>query len=91
MNPSLDRERARLEAQLVNQGFTRGSDAFTAQMQDFGRQENDARMAAILSAGQDQNRLLEGRIASGNFANAAQAQRFAGASSRALRAMGGRQ
>lgn len=76
MNPSLDRERARLEAQLVNQGFTRGSDAFTAQMQDFGRQENDARMAAILSAGQEQNRLLEGRIASGNFANAAQAQGF---------------
>lgn len=76
MNPTLQNERARMEAQLVNQGFTRGSEAFTSQMQDFGRQENDARMAAILAAGQEQNRLLEGRLASGTFANTARSMLF---------------
>jgi len=48
--PQLDRSRAAEENRLVNQGFARGSQAFTDAMGDIGRQENDLRLG-ITAAG----------------------------------------
>jgi len=45
INPQLDRERASLENTLVNQGFQRGTEAFKNEMDQFGRNTNDARLA----------------------------------------------
>lgn len=50
MNPQLTRAREAEENRLVNQGFQRGTQAFTDAMGDIGRQENDARLA-ITAAG----------------------------------------
>ena len=45
-------------------------------MADFGQNVNDARTAAILNAGTEQNRLQQLALNAGNFANAAQGQQF---------------
>jgi hypothetical protein len=45
--PLLDRQRAQLNQTLANQGIPLGSEAYQNAMIDFGRQENDARLAAI--------------------------------------------
>ena len=85
MNPSLTSNRNALEARLINQGITPGSQAWETGMRDYNMQENDARYGAILNAGQEQSRLfglgfgqtdLRNRAAldSGNFANAALGQ-----------------
>ena len=85
MNPSLTSNRNALEARLINQGITPGSQAWETGMRDYGMQENDARYGAILNAGQEQSRVfglgfgqtdLRNRAAldSGNFANAATGQ-----------------
>jgi hypothetical protein len=50
MQPQLDRSREAEENRLVNQGFQRGTDAFTNAMGDLGRQENDLRLG-ITAAG----------------------------------------
>lgn len=54
INPQLDRDRAALEANLVNQGFQRGTEAFTSAMDQFGRQSNDARLAVTAQGLQEQ-------------------------------------
>lgn len=54
LNPQLDRDRASLENTLVNQGFQRGTEAFTNAMGDFGRQSNDARLAITARGLQEQ-------------------------------------
>lgn len=48
MQPLQDRQRAALETQLANQGIMLGSEAYQNAMDDLGRQENDARMAAVV-------------------------------------------
>jgi hypothetical protein len=45
INPQLERDRASLETNLVNQGFQRGTEAFNQAMGDHGRNVNDARLA----------------------------------------------
>lgn len=47
LQPMQDRQRAALETRLANQGIMLGSEAYRNAMDDFGRQENDARLAAI--------------------------------------------
>ena len=76
MNPQLARDQEALRTSLVNQGVTAGSQAYDAAMADAGRQRNDARLGAILGAGQEQS-LQEG-IAQNRaaFRNQAQAQAF---------------
>lgn len=69
INPQLERDRAALETQLVNQGFTRGTEAYNNALDSQGRKENDARMQAILAGGQEQSRLLGEARAAGEFAN----------------------
>ena len=56
MQPGLDRGREALETRLANSGIGMGSRAYSAAQQDFGRNENDARLAAILGAGDEQAR-----------------------------------
>lgn len=56
--PFAEANRNRIENQLVNQGIVRGSEAYTNAMNDLGRQENDARLAATLAGGQEQSRLF---------------------------------
>lgn len=76
MNPQLDRDREALRTQLVNQGLNIGTEAYTRAMDDFGRNVNDARYGAILSAGQEQSRLANLEAQRAGFENAAQAQQF---------------
>ena len=86
--PELDRQRAQLENQLVNQGFTRGTQGFNAQMDEQIRRENDANLAAILAGGQEQTRM--GQLALGRFGaeNAAQGQADEQARARGLFGLG---
>ena len=56
--PQMDRQRAQLETQLMNQGVMPGSKAFQSRMDDLGRQENDFRLAAINAGGSEQSRLF---------------------------------
>jgi hypothetical protein len=58
INPQLETQRAALEARLVNQGITPGSQAWETGMRDYAQQANDARYGAILNAGQEQSRIF---------------------------------
>lgn len=84
MNPQLDRDRASLENQLVNQGFARGTAAFDTQMDQANRQANDARSQAILAGGQEQSRLAGLQLNQAQFANQAQGQDYSQQQGRGL-------
>lgn len=47
-----------LRTRLANQGLTEGSEAWGKEMDQFGRQKNDARMQAFLGSGQEMQNLL---------------------------------
>lgn len=76
MNPQIERDRAALEASLANRGIRLGSNNYSAAQEDFGRTVNDARLGAVLGAGEEQTRMQGLALNAGNFANNAQAQRF---------------
>lgn len=57
LQPLQDRDRARLETNLANQGLTFGSEAYKAAQDDFNRGINDQRLAVIAAGGQEQSRL----------------------------------
>jgi len=76
LDSRLDRDRDALETRLANQGIQRGSELFTRSLEDFGRNVNDARTAAILGAGQEQSRLAGLEAQRAGFQNQAQAQQF---------------
>lgn len=82
LNPQLDRDRASLENNLTNQGFQRGTQAFTDAMDQFGRQSNDAHIQNILAGGQEQSRLANLDFTRFGLQNQAQAQDFGQAQSR---------
>jgi hypothetical protein len=78
LNPQLDRDRNAMLTRLANQGITSGSEAYNREIDRFNQGSNDARMQAILGAGQEQNRLYgleQQRVGQandaiqGNFAN----------------------
>lgn len=48
LNPQLERSRDALETRLANQGIGMGSEAYNRAIEQFGQQENDARMQAVL-------------------------------------------
>lgn len=56
LNPYLERDRQAMQTQLANQGITLGSEAYQASQDDFARGANDARLAAILAAGEEAQR-----------------------------------
>lgn len=55
-NPVWDRDQARLENQLVNQGIRSGTEAWNNAQDDFSRRRNDFSLAAQLQAGQEEGR-----------------------------------
>lgn len=55
-NPQWDRDQARLETQLVNQGIRSGTEAWQNAQDDFGRRKNDFLLAAQQQAGQEEGR-----------------------------------
>jgi hypothetical protein len=59
---------------LANQGIRLGSDAYTRAQGDFGQQTNDARLATIAQAGQEQSRLAG--LANQQFGNQMSLQGF---------------
>lgn len=78
MQPYLDRRREAQRTSLVNQGFSdTASEGYTSAMDEVNRQENDALLAAIAQAGQEQSRLFGIDLAAGQFANQAVAQQYA--------------
>jgi len=76
MNPQLARSRSALETQLTNQGLQPGSEAYNRAIDAATRQENDARLGAILNAGQEQSRLAGLARDKAGFENSAQQQNF---------------
>lgn len=76
LNTQLDRDRSSIETRLANQGVRPGTEAWRRAQSEIGENSNSARTSAILNAGQEQNRMQQLALNSGNFANAAQNQRF---------------
>ncbi|TCN29104.1 endosialidase-like protein [Sinorhizobium americanum] len=76
LNPQLERDRAALETRLANQGLQPGSEAYNRAIDEAGRTSNDARIAAVLNAGQEQTRLANVANQKASFENAAQAQAY---------------
>lgn len=76
MNPHLSRDREALRTQMSNQGIKLGSEAYDRGMSDFSRQSNDARLGAILNAGEEQARMVGMDRDRATFQNAAQSQAF---------------
>lgn len=66
-NPELDRQQSSLDAKLANQGLTQGSEGWGIQQQQFGKQRNDADIAANLAGSQVQNQMFQQALA-GNSA-----------------------
>lgn len=77
LNPQLERDRAALETRLANQGLQPGSEAYNRAIDEANRTSNDARIAAVLNAGQEQTRLANLANQKASFENAAQAQGYA--------------
>lgn len=76
LNPQLTQDRAALETQLLNQGFTRGTEAFNTELDSANRQANDARLGVIAAGGQEQSRLRGLDFQSFALENDAQNQAF---------------
>ncbi len=69
LNPQIERDRNTLLTRLANQGVTSGSEAYNNELNQFGQQTNDARMQAIMSAGQEQQRMFQEAIDAANQRN----------------------
>jgi hypothetical protein len=76
LNPSLDSRRKQLEFSMANKGITMGSEAYKSAMDDLYQGENDARVSAILNAGQEQTRLANLEAQRAGFENSAQMQAY---------------
>jgi Chaperone of endosialidase len=76
MNPQLARERGNIEQRLADQGIRYGSQAYTSAMDDYNRQANDARFAAVGQAGSEQQRMMDMAAQRAGFENAAQQQNY---------------
>lgn len=76
LNQQLDRDRSAQEAQLLNQGIGMGSRAYGSAQDDMNRAATDARLGAILSAGQEQSRLWNDALSQGQFNLGVQQQAY---------------
>jgi len=83
LNPQLGMERARYEQQLSDQGIRYGSEAYTNAMRNYSTQANDARLAVIGQAGEEQQRMNDMAAQRAGFQNAAQQQQYNQLSGRA--------
>lgn len=59
LNPGLDQQQAALDTKLANQGLTAGSEGWGTQQQQFGKQRNDAGVAAQLAGAQLQQQMFQ--------------------------------
>jgi hypothetical protein len=82
MNPQLSKERASIEQRLADQGIRYGSAAYQGAMDDYNRQANDARFAAVGQAGSEQQRMNAMAQQLAQFQNSAQGQAFSQAQGR---------
>lgn len=76
MQPGMDQDRRELEAGLANRGIKLGSAAYDRAQGIAGQNVNDARLGAILGAGEEQSRLTGLEAARAQFQNAAQQQQY---------------
>lgn len=76
LSGQINKDRENNEASLANQGIRLGSTAYGASQDNFSRGVNDARLGAILSAGQEQSRLVGMEADRAAFQNNAQQQAF---------------
>jgi Chaperone of endosialidase len=76
LNPQLAEERRNIEQRLADQGIAYGSPAYTAAMDDYNRQANDARLAVTQTAGAEQQRMMDMAARRAGFQNAAQQQAY---------------
>lgn len=76
LNPQLAQNREALELRLSLQGLQPGSPAYDRAIDAATRQENDARIGAVLNAGQEQSRLAGLAQNQATFQNSAQNQGF---------------
>lgn len=74
LEPQLQRQQERLDAQLAAQGIPIGSEAYTQAKQDLAMQQNDARIQAQLQAQGIQQNLFGQELAAGQFGNQAVTQ-----------------
>jgi hypothetical protein len=74
LEPQLQRQQERLDAQLASQGIPIGSEAYTRAKQDLAQQQNDARIQAQLQAQGIQQNLFGQELAAGQFGNQATTQ-----------------
>lgn len=76
MNPQLERDRQALETSLANKGFKVGSQGYETALDESNRQNNDARLSAILAGGQEQSRMAGLSRDQAQFGNTALQQGF---------------
>ena len=76
LDPSIQKDRERLEVRLADMGIMLGTDAYNDAVDELNRQKNDARLAAIISAGQEHSRLAELEANRAEFQNDAQSQAY---------------
>jgi hypothetical protein len=74
LDPQLERQQERQDAQLAAQGIPIGSQAYTRAKQDLGQQQNDARIQAQLQAQGIQQNLFGQELQAGQFGNQATTQ-----------------
>jgi hypothetical protein len=74
LDPQLERQQERQDAQLAAQGIPVGSQAYTRAKQDLGQQQNDARIQAQLQAQGIQQNLFGQELQTGQFGNQATTQ-----------------
>lgn len=76
MQPYMEQDEQALRTRLINQGIRPGTTAWDAEWARLTRAQNDARLGAIINAGQEQNRLAQLEAQRAAFENAAQQQAF---------------
>lgn len=69
LNPQLRQQDDALRTRLANQGITMGSEAWNTGIDESNRAANDARIGAVLNAGQEQSRLLADALQRAGFQN----------------------
>lgn len=79
MDPQLQKQGDDLQRQLAARGVMQGSAAYDRAMQNFGQTQNDARMSAIINAGQQEASDSTIQTNASQMANQAKQQTFANA------------
>lgn len=76
MQPQMQQDEDRTRQQLINSGLRPGTPAYNSEMERLSRQQNDARLGAVIQSGQEQSRLAGLAQNQAQFQNAAQQQQY---------------